>query len=330
MLKKGLAVTLALILLLMPLVTGCGERRDDGVLRVVCTVFPLYDWVRAVMGDRENIEVSLLVKDGTDLHSYQPSAADMVKISSCELLVCLGGGSELWVEEALKKNDSGEVLRLTEAEGVTLRQVSDEGFASDCETDCEEDHDHAHSHEEGEQDEHIWLSLKNARGCVEAIVAALSRLDEAGAEAYRANGDAYAAKLSALDASYTSAVAQVAQPRLIVADRFPFVYLAEDYGVSYLAAFRGCTTDTDATPDTVIRLAKGVKDWGLGAVLVTESGDPSLAQSVIRAAERDGVKILVMDSMQSVTQARIDEGESYLAVMERNLPAFRQAIAPAS
>ena len=330
MIKKGLAGAIALLLLLLPLTTGCNARREDDGLKIVCTVFPLYDWVKNIVGEHDAVEVSLLVKDGTDLHSYQPSAADMVSISSCDLLVCLGGGSEGWVEDALsrKPREGRAVLRLTEAEGVVLRQISDERLTEDCDEDCGEEHEHIHSHTGNETDEHIWLSLKNAQACTNAIAATLASLDETKAEQYRANAAAYTASLQEMDQAYAAAVAEVSDPKLIFADRFPFVYLTEDYGVSYLAAFRGCTTDTDATPDTVIRLAKGLTDWNLSAVTVTESSDRALAQGILRTAGRNEDAILVMDSMQSVTRKQIDEGTSYLAIMERNLSVFRQAITP--
>lgn len=320
--RRILAAVLMLCLLLGTL-AGCARRENDGTVRVVCTVFPIYEWARGVVGETEGVEVILLVDNGTDLHSFQPTTQDLITMISSDLLLYVGGASESWVEQGLKNREdtAGTVLDLSTAEGVILRSPSAESIV--------EEHDHSHGHDEGhdaehtETDEHIWLSLTNAAACTEAIADALCALDAANAEQYRQNAETYVERLLALDGAYADAVAQAKEPTLLFADRFPFVYLAEDYGIRYVAAHAGCTTEVDATPSTVIHLAEHVDEWGLRTVCVTESSDGSLAQSVIRATEKKDQRIAVLDSMQSVTAEEIASGTTYFSIMEENLSVLR-------
>lgn len=313
--SKRIIALLLSVFALLGVLSGCGERDDK--LTVLCTVFPVYDWVRSVVGENENIEVKLLVSDGSDLHSFQPTARDAINIKTADLVVRVGGADDSFVNELTKDTD-GIDLRLIEAEGVIQRHVS---VSSEHEHSHEGEHDHKHL-----TDEHIWLSLKNARVCVEAICGALSEIDPSSAEKYRANADAYIEKLIALDYEYAYAVAAVNEPRLVFADRFPFVYMTEDYGIEYEAAFEGCTTDAEAGFDTVLRLASKVEEWELSCLLATESSDQRLPTSVRDAVKGRNIEIAVLDSMQSVTKKDISAGESYIGIMEKNLAVLREAL----
>ncbi len=326
MIKKSLAVLLALCLLLVS-IGGCGQRRERETVKIVCTVFPVYDWAKQIVGDTEGVELVLLVRNGTDVHSYQPTTADIVEMISCDLLLYVGGDSETWVEDCLKNRESDHrvMLDLSQAEGVTLRQVSAESIVSG-----DHSHDHAHGHEhdhaEGSTDEHIWLSLRNAMACSAAIADAICALDGAREEQYRSNLKVYTERLQALDAAYAEAISSAKEPTLLFADRFPFVYLAEDYGLRYVAAFEGCTTEAEATPDTIIHLAEHVDEWDLSWILTTESSDGKLAGSVVQATKTKDQQIVSLDSMQSVNEQEIQRGVTYLAIMERNLKVLRQVM----
>lgn len=322
---KKLFVTVLALLLLIPSVSGCSDIQRDDEISVVCTVFPIYDWTKNIIGEADGVELSLLVSNGTDLHSYQPTAADIIAVTDCDLLICLGGTSDAWIEEALAQNpsDTRRVIRLDEVQGVTLRHISQDSLASECEGDgCHDGHDHAHS----ETDEHLWLSLKNAQAAVRAISEELSALNEENSELYLANAEAYTEKLGALDGKYAELAESATSPYVLFADRFPFVYLMDDHGIGYTAAFSVCTTDTDASPDTIIRLASAANEKKLEYLIVTESSDRSLANSVIRATDSKDQDILVMDSMQSVTEGDIKSGTSYLSVMESNLSVLCTAL----
>ncbi len=318
--KRGLTVALAVLLIVATLLTsfGCSSPKKDERLQIVCSVFPVYDWVRRVTADLEEIEVTLLIQNGTDAHSYQPSAEDLVRIASCDLLVYVGGVSEAWIAQTAQKHPSDErrEVSLVDLQGITLREISAESH---------EAHDHDHDHETGEADEHLWLSLQNARVAVEAIAEALREMTESEEtrERLEENAEKYCAELASLDGEFRSLAAEYPKARVLFADRFPFVYLFEEYGIDYVAAFRGCSTDAEADFDTILRLARVIDEDELAWIVVTETSDASLAQSVRRATQKQNQSIAVMHSLQALTLADAQNGVSYQGVMEENLRTLR-------
>ena len=325
---RRIVAVLLMLCLFLPVTTACRARKENDKLTVVCTVFPLYDWAREVIGDVEGVQVILLAQNGTDMHSYQPTAEDIIRLRSCDLLIRLGGTADGWVEDALRRAPSKtrRDLPVTELSTLVLREVSDESVAQGHEHGHDHtDHDH---HEDCAVDEHIWLSLSNAKACVFAIADGLATADAENAERYRANGEAYAESLSALDGEYRALAEECDQPYLVVADRFPFIYLTEEYGIGYLAAFAGCSTDSSVDADTVIRLARTLDERALGVVVVTESTDGALAQSVLRATKQGKGEVVILDSLQSVTAKQLEEGKTYLQTMRDNLTALRRILLP--
>lgn len=295
---------------------------DTDTYRVFCTVFSTYDWLSEVTREVENIEVTLLDTHGADLHSYQPTAADMVTIANSDLAVYVGGSSDAWVAEAVKHAG-------TSVQGVSLfellgARVKDEELVEGMSGEHEHEHDHAHeTSDASEADEHVWLSLKNADLLTEALTEWLCADNAEQADALRGASSAYRERLQALDAAYTDAVDGARLSVFLTADRFPFRYLADDYGLTYYAAFPGCSAETDAGFDTVIFLAETVDAYALTHIAVTESTDGAVARAVLENAKSDGVQTVVLDSLQSVTRARIEAGETYLSVMEKNLESLR-------
>lgn len=298
------------------------SEADTDTYRVFCTVFPTYDWLSEVTREVENIEVTLLDTHGADLHSYQPTAADMVTIANSDLAVYVGGSSDAWVAEAVKHAG-------TSVQGVSLfellgARVKDEELVEGMSGEHEHEHDHAHeTSDASEADEHVWLSLKNADLLTEALTEWLCADNAEQADALRGASSAYRERLQALDAAYTDAVDGARLSVFLTADRFPFRYLADDYGLTYYAAFPGCSAETDAGFDTVIFLAETVDAYALTHIAVTESTDGAVARAVLENAKSDGVQTVVLDSLQSVTRARIEAGETYLSVMEKNLESLR-------
>ena len=212
----------------------CGSEVSSGSrLNIVTTVFPVYDWVRNILGENKaGAEVSILLDSGVDLHSFQPSAEDIMKISVCDLFIYIGGVSESWVNDALKQatNKNIRVLNLLDILGDSAKEEEI--------TEGMHEHHHEDEHDENaEYDEHIWLSLRNAEVFVEAVSSALVDIDPENAEIYKANTEAYASELRGLDEKYVNAVSQSDTKTLIFADRFPFRYLFDDYGLEYYAAF---------------------------------------------------------------------------------------------
>lgn len=493
------------------LLAGCGKKNaaekgesDSNKLSVVTTIFPEYDWVKEILGDKAgSTDLTMLLSSGVDLHSYQPTADDIVKISDCDLFVYVGGESDGWVESVLKNADNKNVkvinllnvlgdsvkteetvegMQETEHAHDHSKEVStfedhevqdrslsdwagswqsaypfaldgtlDDAFAAMAEegemtadeyktyyqngykTDitniniegdhiaftyedgkkvgsdykyigyyiqnwstgtkaamyrfeavdrtsgapiyiefndhmiesaapehfhirmsnesfdaivdpekswptffpadmtgedlCEhmEGHGHDHDHEE-EADEHVWLSLKNAKTLVDAISNALQELDPDNKDAYAANAAAYIEKLSALDGAYQSAVDGAARKTVLFGDRFPFRYLVDDYGLRYYAAFAGCSAESEASFETVSFLAKKVDELKLPCVLTIEGKNHKIAETIVENTAEKNQKILTMDSMQSMTSEDVTNGTTYLSVMEQNLSVLKETL----
>ena len=326
--KKITALLLALFMLVGAL-AGCGKQNDTNQtdkLSIVTTIFPEYDWVREILGDKaDNAEITMLLDNGVDLHSYQPTADDIVKISDCDLFIYVGGESDEWVEDALRNaaNRNMKVINLLEVLGDSVKtEEIVEGMQ-------EEEHEHEdaeeHEHEE-EADEHVWLSLKNAKMLVRVISKALQELDPDSKDIYAANADAYVKKLSALDAEYQTAVDAASNKTILFGDRFPFRYLVDDYGLRYYAAFVGCSTETEAGFETISFLAKRVDELKLPCVLTIEGAQHKIAETVVRNTTAKNQRVLTMDSMQSTTSKDVKNGTTYLSVMEKNLSVLKEAL----
>lgn len=331
--KKITALLLALFVLVGAL-AGCGKQNDTNKtdkLSIVTTIFPEYDWVREILGDKaDNAEITMLLDNGVDLHSYQPTADDIVKISDCDLFIYVGGESDGWVEDALRNaaNRNMKVINLLEVLGDSVKtEEIVEGMQEEHEHEDAHAHDDAEEHEhEEEADEHVWLSLKNAKMLVRVISKALQELDPDNKDIYAANADAYVKKLSALDADYQAAVDAASNKTILFGDRFPFRYLVDDYGLRYYAAFVGCSAETEAGFETISFLAKRVDEWKLPCVLTIEGAQHKIAETIVRNTTTKNQKVLTMDSMQSTTTQDVKNGTTYLFVMEKNLSVLKEAL----
>ena len=331
--KKITALLLALLMLVGAL-AGCGKQNDTNKtdkLSIVTTIFPEYDWVREILGDKaDNAEITMLLDNGVDLHSYQPTADDIVKISDCDLFIYVGGESDGWVEDALRNaaNRNMKVINLLEILGDSVKtEEIVEGMQEEHEHEDAHAHDDAEEHEhEEEADEHVWLSLKNAKMLVRVISKALQELDPDNKDIYAANADAYVKKLSALDADYQAAVDAASNKTILFGDRFPFRYLVDDYGLRYYAAFVGCSAETEAGFETISFLAKRVDEWKLPCVLTIEGAQHKIAETIVRNTTMKNQKVLTMDSMQSTTTQDVKNGTTYLSVMEKNLSVLKEAL----
>ena len=317
------AATLLCIIMTAAALAGCGKRNDsesDGKLMIVATVFPAYDWAREIIGEgNDNVELTFLLNYGVDLHSYQPTAADIAKIGFSDVFIYVGGESEKWVDNALKisKNDSRTVVNLLDVLGENAKE---EEIVEGMEGEEEEDEG------EPEYDEHVWLSLKNAILFCKRICSVLCAADPENAETYKANTDAYIEKLEKLDGEYVTAVDSAPVKTLVFGDRFPFRYLVDDYGISYYAAFVGCSAETEASFKTIVFLSGKVDELGLGAVLKIESSDGAIARTVRDNTKTKDQKILTLDSLQSKTGDDVRKGVTYLSVMESNLEVIKEAL----
>lgn len=300
------------------------EDASNDKLQIVTTIFPEYDWVMNVLGDEaDNADVTMLLDTGVDLHSFQPTADDIMKVATCDLFIYVGGESDEWVEDALAEavNPDMVVINLLDVLGDTVvEEELVEGMeGEEEEEECEE--------EEGpEYDEHVWLSLRNAAVLTQYIADQLEEIDPEHADAYEANAAAYIDELNALDSEYEAAVAEGATDTLLFGDRFPFRYMTEDYGLNYYAAFIGCSAETEASFETIMFLAGKVDELGLSSVIAIEGTDHRIAETIIQNTAAHDQQILTLDSMQSVTAQDVNNGASYIGIMRSNLDVLRQAL----
>lgn len=315
-LKKIIAGAAILLALTTSLFAANAKKSDK--LKVVTTIFPEYDWAREIIGDKaSNVELTLLLGNGVDLHSYQPSIQDIAKISTADIFIYVGGESDGWVKDALKNatNKNMKVINLMETLGDKLKaEEVKEGMQAEEEED------------EVEYDEHVWLSLRFAKILSTEIANALCEKDAANAAAYKANLSAFAAKLDALDSKYAAAVKAGSKNTILFGDRFPFRYFVEDYGLDYFAAFAGCSAETEASFETVIFLSKKVDELGLNSVLKIESSDGKIARTIIQNTKSKNAKVLTMDAIQSTTLKQAKAGATYLSIMEGNLKVIEEAL----
>ena len=334
--KKFVRFALALLLVSCLAPHALAEKK----ISVVTTIFPIYDWVREIVGENDQVEVTLLQDTGTDLHSYQPTTQDIMKISTADLFIYVDGESDDWVDpvldaamnrdlRAISLLDSlGDWVKTEElVEGMEHSHDHDHGD-HDHDEDHDHDHDdHDHDHEhDAEEDEHVWLSLRNASQLVSVIEGALSRIDPAHEASYRANAAAYKDKLSALDKRYAEVVSGAKCKTLLFGDRFPFRYLVDDFNLEYYAAFSGCSAESEASFKTIVFLAGKVDELALPAVLTIENPKTRIAQTVVENTAAKDQKILSLNSMQGTTRRDIDAGSTYLSVMEENLLVLQDAL----
>ena len=349
--KHRLLIPVLCAVLLLSLFAGCSTGGSTAAsttatrpdvsgksVSVVATIFPAYDWTRQIIGDQSGrVALTLLLDKGADLHNYQPTVEDIYKISTCDLFIYVGGESDKWVPDALAQavNKDMKTVCLLDALGSAAKEeealegMEEHEHHHDGDDD-HDDHDHEdHDHEEDEgpeYDEHVWLSLRNARTLCGVIREALKAVDPASAEAYQANGSAYDAALAELEGRYAAAMDAGQRKTLLFADRFPFRYLADDYGLSCFAAFSGCSAETEASFETVNFLVNKVDELELPYILVLEGGETRLAETIVENSAAKNAQVLSLNSLQSVTAKGVEEGITYLGVMESNLEVLKTAL----
>lgn len=291
--------------------------KDSDKLQIVTTIFPEYDWVREILGERsDNAEITFLLESGVDMHSFQPSVNDILKISECDMFVYAGGESDKWAQDALKEASNKDIIAVNLLD-VLGDSVKEEEMLEGMEHEDEE---------ESEPDEHVWLSLKNAEKFCNYIAEKLAEIDPENAEIYKHNNQAYVEKLSALDEKYQREISSGKRNVLLFADRFPFRYMTDDYNISCYAAFPGCSAETQASFETITFLAGKIDELELTSVITIEGSDNKIAETLINTSKLKNQNILTLNSMQSITSEDIDKGVTYLSIMESNLETVKKAL----
>ena len=352
---------IATLFALLTLFVACGSDTDKKVtekatsekkVTVVATIYPQYAWLKEILGNHaESMGLTLLIKNGMDLHSYKPSAADIATIAKADMVVYVGGESDEWIGKALEAtpNEKRVTVNLLDALGD---RVKEEEIVEGMQTEEEEQSDsastslradgeaiqneghpetssgqaHEAHQEEVENDEHVWLSLKNAEILVNALAQAVSKLDTVNTNEYSANAAAYVAKINELDETYRVMVAGATHKTVLFGDRFPFRYLVDDYGIKYYAAFVGCSAESEASFETVAFLANKMDSLALPAIFTIDGSDAKIAQAVLAASKKSKeAQVLTLNSMQSIKAAQMDSLD-YLGMMRENLEILKKAL----
>ena len=283
------------------------SNSDSGKLKIISTVFPPYDLARQIAGD--NAEISILLPPGSEIHNYEPSAKDMIAIRNCDIFLYIGGENEQWAEKLINSNDTEHVTAVKLIDYVpTLSEDEDEHG---------HDHDHDHDHEhEHETDEHIWTSPKNAQLMLSAVYDAICKVDPSNKQTYTKNKDAYAKQLSDLDNAYRSAVDNAKNKTIVLADKFPFRYLAHEYGLEFSAAFAACSDESEPGVSTMIKLTKTIKENNIPAVYYLEFSSTKIADTL---CDETGATKLMLPSCHNVSKQDIENNVSYVDLMKQNL-----------
>ena len=302
--KRLIAALLCLCLMLCGCTAQPEKPHDETKLQIVCTSFPAYDFAREIAGDRA--ELTLLIKPGSEVHSYEPTPKDMIRIQESDLFICNGGESEQWAKTLITPE---------------LNTI----YMMDCVDTVEESADGIYNAEDGEPelDEHVWTSPLNAIKISKEICNALCKLDTDNAEEYKMNFAAYKAQLMALDREFRQVIKNSGKHTLVFADRFPMRYFALEYGLDCYAAFPGCSSETEPSAKTVAYLIDRVREDKIPAVLYMEFSNQKMADVI---CEDTGCKKLPFYSAHSVSAEQFEQGVSYLDLMRINLNSLKEAL----
>jgi len=310
--RKRLLIFMLAALMAVSALAGCAPQTatetvapDGDRLSVVATIFPLYDFARAVSGGLA--DVTMLLSPGAEVHSFDPTAQDILKIQNCDVFIYVGGRNDAWVDTVLASVDMNgkTVVKLMDAVTPVEEEIV-EGMQAD---------EHAGEDAHEEYDEHIWTSPKNAMLMVDAVAQAMGEADSANAEAYLENAAAYNEEIKKLDERIRAVVDSAPKKLLVVADRFPFRYLTEEYGLDYMAAFSGCSAESDVSAGTLAYLIDKVKESGIKYIYHIEMSNRQVADAV---AEQTGAAPLLLHSCQNVTRAEFESGVTYVSLMAHN------------
>ena len=305
--KRTLALILCLALLLCAL--ACGKpQSDNGKPTVVCTIFPQYDYIRSIAGDRVNLV--MLAKPGSEVHGFDPTLSEMSMILECDLFVYVGGETDRWAEDLLHKN--GKELNAVAL--VDLVETVDEELAPGMQGEAEE---------EPEADEHVWTSPVNAIRIVNGLCDALCAVLPDDADAMKANADAYVKELETLDSDYHAVMDTAQRKTIVFAERFPFRYLCEEFGLTYYAALPGCSSNEEVSISTVSYLIERIRDEQIPVVFTIEFSDGRIAKTI---ADATGCEVLELHSCHNVSRADFDAGVTYLDLMRKNLESLKKAV----
>lgn len=322
--KKCLLI-LVLAGIMALVVGGCStdsiaSEKEDSAISIVCTVFPSYDWIREIVGDSENFELTYLMDSGFDLHNYVMSTEDMIKIKESDILIHVGGESDEWVDKLLENGglENVRVVNLLELLGDLAKDAPNIEGVEEHEEHEHEHEDEEHKEQEHGSEEHIWVSIKNAKKLVRELSNIVVEYDKENLNSIEQNTNVYLKELDDIDKNYYAALTNSTKNTVVFADKFPFMYLFEDYGIHYYAAFNGCSAESEASFDTIAFLSDKVNELNLNSIFILRGSDRSIAQTVIRNTSSKNQNILELDSMDTVNGEDAKEMR-YTDLLQKNL-----------
>lgn len=332
----GIIAVAIIVAICFAVVKGGKKAEKSGKIQVVTSNFACYDFLRAVVGDSENIELVFLMGPGKDAHSYDPTAQDIVKIQEADLFVYVGGEMEQWSEKVLdsleNKNqkivciaDFVDTIEEKEVDGAEEHEHEHGEEGHDHDDDEDEDHEHEHEHEEGAFDEHIWTSPENAIKMVEALEKEVEELDKSNAKKYKENAENYIAQIKDVDKKIQDIVDNKKRSRLVFADKMPMQYFIDYYGLNVTAAFDGCSTETEPSAKTIAYIEKTVKDEKIPVVLYIELNDGKVAKTIANEIG-NGCDAMQIQTLHNVSLDDFNRGETWVSLMNKNVEVLKKAL----
>lgn len=331
--KRILILTFFILLIILFISCRNTNTNDNNKIKVAVSIFPIYDFTRNIAED--NINLQMIIKPGIEIHSFNSTPADIINIQNSDVFIYIGGESEKWAEKIIASIDIKDTKYSNRKKIIRLMDyvsVLDEEIAEGMEEDDEHNHNsnekynynnEKDNHNEDVYDEHIWVSPKNAVLMVNAICEALSDIDAYNADIYKSNADKYNQKLLALDNEIRETVNSSKRKNIVFGDRFPFRYLTEEYGLEYRAPFKGCSSQSDASPKTIAYLINYIKDNNIPYLYYIELSNGKIADILI---EHTGINKLKLHSVQNITKEEFDLNASYLSIMRDNLESLKKGL----
>ena len=293
--------------------TSTKNKNEEGKIQIISTNFASYDFLRAIIGDNPNINLTFLLGPGKDAHSYDPTAGDLIKIQNSDLFVYIGGESEKWISKVLESLDSSKTKKICIADSVDKIQEQEIDGA-------EEEHE---EEEEGAFDDHIWTSPSNAIKMVEELEKAMEKIDRDNSSKYKENAERYIDEIKNVDEKIQEIVDKKERDRLIFADRMPMQYFMNYYNLNVTAAFSGCSTETEPSAKTIAYLQNKIKEEKIPVVLYIELNDGRVAKIIASEAE---IKAMQIQTLHNVSLDDFNNGETWVSLMSRNLEVLKEAL----
>ena len=285
------------------------DNKDSQKLKIISTVFPPYDLARQIAGD--NADISILLPPGSESHTYEPTAKEIIEIQNCDIFLYIGGENEQWAEKIISSNKSDSVKTVKLIDCVKTLEEAELH---------EEEHEEEHSHE---TDEHIWTSPKNEQLMLTAVYDAICEADPENKAVYTKNKDSYNEQLTELDKAYKEAVGNAKNKTIIMADKFPFRYLAEEYGLDFYAAFSSCSDESEPSAAAMTSLISKIKELKIPVVYYLEFSSTKVADTL---CSETGASSLMLHSCHNVSKEDLDKGISYVDLMKQNLENLKTAL----